>query len=189
MQTLRAFIAIPIPPPIRQLAVSVRGRFQNCGASISWVQEENIHLTVRFLGNVLEEQIGSVQEGIRRAVANARPFRMEVEEIGVFPNIKYPRIIWLGVREPTHALIELENRVSEEMEILGFAREEKKFSPHLTLGRIKSLQGKNRFLQALHSPSQALEGEEMMVEKVVLFRSELKRTGAVHTELSSISLK
>ena len=189
MNIIRAFIAIPMPPRVRQRAVSIRERFSHCGAVISWVHEENVHLTIRFLGNVPEEKIESVQEGIRRAVAGTGPFRMEVEEIGVFPNIKYPRILWMGVREPTQTLIALENRISSEMEVLGFPREEKVFSPHITLGRIKSLQGKNRFIQALHSPLQTLEGEKMTVEEVVLFRSELKRSGAMHTVLASIPLE
>ena len=188
MSIIRAFIAIPMPPRIRQRVVSIRERFNHCGATISWVHEENVHLTIRFLGNVPEEKIGPIQEGIRRAVAGTDPFRMEVEEIGVFPNIKYPRIIWMGVREPTQTLVTLENRISSEMEALGFPREEKVFSPHITLGRVRSLQGKNLFIQALHSPIQTLEGEEMTVEEVVLFKSELKRSGAMHTILASIPL-
>jgi len=187
MSLLRAFIAISLPPQVRELSVRVRDRFRECDAMISWVQPENVHLTIKFLGNISEEKITPVVKGIRKALGRARPFTMEINEVGVFPNLKYPRIIWMGIENPVHTLIDLENRISEGMEALGFPREEKKFTPHITLGRVRSLKGKNRLIEIIQS-QRMLYCEAVDVRSVQLYKSELSRTGALHTVLASVGL-
>ncbi|MBI5184852.1 MAG: RNA 2',3'-cyclic phosphodiesterase [Nitrospinae bacterium] len=187
MSIVRAFIAISLPPHVQELGVQVRERFRECEASISWVQPQNVHLTIKFLGNVEEEKIGPIGKALEKAIGGARAFSMNINEVGVFPNIKFPRVIWMGVDEPTRTLINLENRISAEMETLGFPKEEKKFTPHITLGRIKSHKGKNKLMEIIQS-QRMLYCDEALVEDVKLYKSELKPTGAVHSVLASFSL-
>lgn len=188
MSIIRAFIAISLPPRIRELVVEVQERFHECGKTLSWIKPENVHLTVRFLGNISEEKVPAIGEAIKKGIADTHPFRMEIDEIGVFPNLKYPRVIWLGVEEATHTLIDLENRISDEMETLGFEREERKFTPHITLGWVKTYKKKNKIIEIIQSQGK-IYGAEIAMESVELYRSDLKPTGAVHTVLSRFSLK
>jgi 2'-5' RNA ligase len=188
MNLIRAFIAISLPPQARDLALQVQERFRECGASLSWVQTQNVHLTIKFLGNIPEEKIGPIGMAIEKAIGETRPFAVEINEMGVFPNIQFPRVIWMGVDEPTHTLINLENRISEEMEIIGFPREEKKFTPHITLGRVKSHKGKNKLIEIIHS-QRMLYCDKILVADVKLYKSELKPSGAVHSVLASFGLK
>ncbi len=187
MKSIRAFIAINLPPPVKELASHIREQFRDCGRTIRWVDPKNVHLTIKFLGDIPKEKIESVGKAIEKAVENIQPFRMEIDGMGTFPNLRHPRVLWMGVKEPSETLVQMETRISSNLATLGFEREKKKFSPHITLGRVRSNEKKaliSKLIQSLELPA----CPEINVKSVELFKSELKPTGAVHSVLGRFDL-
>ena len=188
MKPIRAFIAISLPSSVKELALQVRERFRDCGKTVRWIDPKNVHLTIRFLGDIPEEKIEPVGQAIEKAVEHFPPFQMKIDGIGAFPNLRHPRVIWMGVAEPTATLIHIEAKISENLAELGLSRDKKKFSPHITLGRVKSNEKKALLSKIIQS--QELPGcLEIHVKSVELFKSELKPTGAIHSVLGRFNLK
>lgn len=178
-------MAIDLPREIkRDLALTV-SRLAEAGADVKWVEEENFHLTLKFLGEVESAQLPELRVALSRASSDFPPFAFRLGELGAFPSLRRPRVIWAGVKAPT-LLPELARRVEGEMTALGFPREERSFSPHLTLGRVRSPAGLTSLARLLETTSPP-EGE-VRVEEVVLFSSLLSREGPTYTSLARIPL-
>jgi len=187
---IRAFWAIELNQEIRSALQEFQHRIRNHLPSIGWVKPESLHLTVKFLGEIGEEQLSSIQQAVENGIQDCSPFSLQVEGIGGFPNVKQPRVLWAGVSGQMAELQRLVSQVEEALIPLGFPSEFKAFRGHLTLARIK--QGSREVGMAL-ARSQALDQHTyfgmLQVHQFCLFRSELKPTGAVYHRLSEIQLK
>ncbi|MFQ5824091.1 MAG: RNA 2',3'-cyclic phosphodiesterase [bacterium] len=188
MSKIRTFIAIEIPDSIHQKIANLQNELElkKEKARISWTKPGNIHLTIKFLGNVEESRINSVAEAVESAVQPFSPFNFLVNNFGAFPNFRRPRVLWIGIENPTFQLIQIAQNIDDELSKIGFPREKRKFSPHLTVARVKSSLSQN-FVQLLQKES--FEGGEVSVEEVVVMKSDLRPTGAVYTPLKKIRLK
>lgn len=186
-KSIRAFIAIRVPPPVQELSGQLKKRLGQEGKTVSWVKPANVHLTLKFLGNISEKRALRVKGTLEKTVAGMSSFRMQTDELGVFPHARNPRVIWLGLTEATGALIRLEKNLSKELEKLGFERERKKFTPHITLGRIRSNKEKDKIMELIETRGE-FPPHEIFVDKIELIQSDLKPTGAVYSVLSSIPL-
>jgi 2'-5' RNA ligase len=190
MSAIRAFIAISLPNPIQQKLDEVTRLFKNekTGA-VRWVSANNIHLTLKFLGEVDGAKVEAISQVIQAESQHIHPFELSASGVGAFPNLRRPRVIWVGVQAP-QALIDLANAIDQGTQRLGFQGEERAFSPHLTLGRLSQ----NASLQEMQSVAQALSAARISnlgsftVTQVTLFRSDLQSSGAVHTPLFTASL-
>lgn len=184
---LRAFIACGIAEAVRDRLRELHGRLCRLEASVKWVRPESMHLTLRFLGNIGPEQVDLVDEALAGAVAGIRPVSIEVRGFGLFPSEKRPRVIWLGLSRGGPELAALFERLERELIARGFGPADKPFSPHLTLGRVKSPRGLERTLEAL-----AREAEQgfggFVADRVTLFQSRLRPEGALYTPLRERSL-
>ncbi len=186
MGVVRAFIAVDLPPDLRQALGRVSRHLQEqlAGVPVRWVPPENIHLTLKFLGN-----LPLLQEMLRGEVADRRPFEFGVGGLGAFPDLKQPRVIWVGVKGPDE-LEALHYVVEVAMERLGYAREGRPFTPHLTLGRVS----RNASPREIRQVSEVLRKTKVgflgsaRVEEVHLYRSDLRPTGAVYTRLFTAPL-
>ena len=187
---MRVFWAIELSPEIRSALREFQNGIRNRLPAISWVKPESLHLTVKFLGEIGEEQLSSIQQVVEDGVMGCSPFYLKVEGVGGFPNIKQPRVLWVGVSGDVESLQNLANRVEHGLIPLGFPAESKAFRGHLTLARIK--QG-NREVGTALAKSQFLDQQNIFgvlrVHTLSLFRSELKPTGAVYHRLKEIQLK
>jgi len=134
---IRTFIAIEIPEEIRARLAALQEEWKKERAQVTWVKPDNIHLTLKFLGDVPEEKMESVQQGVRRATEGLTPFTVAVKTVGTFPSWKRPRVLWVGIEETTGKVSALASRIEDEMTKLGFEKEDRPFSAHLTLGRVK----------------------------------------------------
>lgn len=182
VKTVRTFIAIEIPEATKKTMAEVQTRLKGAGAEANWTRPEGIHLTLKFLDEVPEERISEVLTALMQVVEGQRIFRLQVAGAGVFPNEKNPRVVWIGVAGELDALMGLQHRVEEHMVRLGFQQEDRRFTPHLTLGRIKRPPMRGSWMQALESAGDiSLPGFE--VTAISLMKSELKKTGAVYTEI------
>ncbi|MFQ5636982.1 MAG: RNA 2',3'-cyclic phosphodiesterase [bacterium] len=185
MAHIRIFIAIEIPEPIKEKIAKLQEDLKAYQERVSWTKPGNIHLTLKFLGNVEQSRIPAVAGAVNKIAEQTRPFSLHVQDVGVFPNIKRPRIIWVGVTDLTAGSSALAGRLDLCLSDLGFQKERRKFSPHLTIGRIKAIPGAE-FLGVLSASTFA--GGDFMVEEIAVIKSDLKPGGAVYTPLRKVNL-
>jgi 2'-5' RNA ligase len=189
---MRAFVAIPLPDLIHRKLADLIEELKEAtpGGGVRWVRAEGIHLTLKFLGEVGQREVGEVSRLLREVVPQVAPFVMDVTGLGCFPNLRRPRVIWVGIEESTGRLSTLHSQLEAGFERLGFEPEGRRFHPHLTLGRRR----RGTTPQDLHALRALLESKRMgslgeaPVDQVCLFRSELRPTGAVYTRLVTARL-
>ena len=186
-ESIRAFIAAELPDNIiadlRLLAKDIR----DLGINARWVRPENIHITLKFLGEINPAVIEKTGNVLRETAGEYTPIKLKAKGMGVFPGIKRPRVIWAGLSEQTGKLIEMQKTLEENLEISGFPRETRAFKAHLTIGRIKGRSDPNKILNAIQESSHFMT-VTFNIDRITLFKSELKPTGAVYTRLISAAL-
>ncbi len=190
MSLLRAFIAIEIPHSILDaIQKETAGLQRAIGAAVRWVPCSNLHLTLKFLGDISPANLDLLTQMLAAEAAAHKPFELQVGGLGSFPTPRRPRIIWIGLSAPA-ALESLQRGIEAASARLGYTEEDRPFSPHLTIGRVKQ-QASSTELQALRT---ALEQSRVgdlgtaRVEAVHLFKSDLRPAGAVYTRLFSAPL-
>jgi len=184
---MRSFIAIELPDAIKAEIAGVQQQLKASGASANWTRPEGIHLTLKFLGEVEDAKAAGIIDALGTACRGAAPLRLEIAGAGAFPNVKLPRVLWLGVRGDTERLALLQAAVEDAMERLGFEREERKFSPHLTLARIKSPRPRDNWAAVIDGIRNVDLGG-FTADRVSLMKSELRREGAVYAEVGRAGL-
>jgi len=185
---MRLFIAIEIPEAIkRELAEVQRRLIQGGAVDASWTRVEGMHLTLKFLGEVTDQQVPEIMSGLRKALEGAGPLRLAVSGVGTFPNPKNARVVWVGLSGDIKKLMRLQLAVEQAMVLLDMEREERKFTPHLTLGRVKYIRSRDRWTKTLEEIKDInLPGFD--VTTISLMKSELKPAGAVYTEMGRVEL-
>ena len=185
---MRTFIAIEIPAEIKKGMAEAQGRLKVSGVEAGWTRPEGIHLTLKFLGDVGEQRIPEVMNALTRAVIGMNRFRLEITGAGAFPNPRSARVAWIGVSGDLERLMALQSSVEEAMAGFGMERENRKFTPHLTLGRIKYIRSRDAWVNALDAMKD-IRLSSFDVEAVSLMKSELQRSGAVYAEIGRVELK
>lgn len=184
---MRTFIAIELPEKIKKEIEQAQAPLKRADAFVSWVKPGNIHVTLKFLGEVPEEKINEVFSGTERALAGAKRFTMSLKGMGAFPDFRRPRVIWVGAGSGTAELSQIANKIEEEMEKIGFPREKRKFSAHFTIGRVKSPKNIEKLTEMVESSD--FQTEEIEVKQVVVMRSQLHPAGAIYTPLRKLPLE
>jgi len=184
---MRTFIAIEIPAEIKAALAALQTELRRVGADVNWTRAENIHLTLKFLGEVDERLIGEIEKVCVDSVAEFRPFALSLNDTGVFPDSRQPRVLWAGLSGEVEKVIEMQRRLDERLALIGFEREEKAWRPHLTIGRVKSNR-KTRELLAL-ATSHSLPALSFEVREIVLMKSELQPAGARYTPMAKAYLR
>ena len=185
---MRAFIAIELPEEIKQGLAKVQEQLKSSGANAGWTRPEGIHLTLKFLGEVLDAKAQEILQALEVAARGTGRLALAVEGAGAFPNIKSPRVLWIGVTGDIEKLATLQTSVEDAMDGLGFEREERKFSPHLTLARIKFPKPRDNWPRVIEGIRDVkLGGFE--AGHLSLMKSELRREGAVYTEVGRVELQ
>lgn len=184
---IRTFIAIEIPNSIKTTLTAMQHDLQRAAADVSWTKPENFHLTLRFLGEVEERRIEEVKDVCDKAAAAFRPFMLRLNNAGVFPNFRQPRVLWAGLAGEIEVAQKLQAHLEKSLVSLGFAPEDKPFKPHLTVGRVKS--PKNARQVAALTEIHSLPELSFEVREIVLMKSELHSTGARYTTLAKSELQ
>lgn len=183
---LRCFIAIVIPDSLKKQIIEMTDLLKKYDADIKWVNPENIHLTLKFLGNTPQSLLTKINETINEAVLPYSPFYIKIYGTGVFPNKKHPRVIWIGIKDP-EILINLRNAIEQSISSLGYQKDEKEFKPHLTLGRVRSQKGIMHIINNLEDFKDKDFGS-IYVDNIKLMKSDLKPKGAEYTCLYDIPI-
>jgi len=187
-EKIRSFIAIEVPDEVREELLEIISALKRRGDDVKWVRAEGIHLTLKFLGNIDKNMIPSVRQAMENASEGTGPFEMEAKGLGAFPSPNRARVVWAGLEEPAGTLAEFAERVEKEMQKLGFDAEKRAFHPHLTLGRVRKGGRPGRELAELIDRNREKSFGTFATGEVVLFRSDLKPTGAVYTKLETVKL-
>jgi len=185
---IRAFIAIDLPHDARDTIDDAQARLKRAHivVKVSWTKVENLHLTLQFLGYVEEEMVGKIGEGLEDVVSKHAPFELAIAGVGGFPDEKRPRVLWAGCNDDGK-LRTLAKSVHAAMQLLGFQPEQREFSAHLTLGRVKHPRPDAALTRALDSIKNEDFGA-MRVEAIHLYQSELHPDGSIYSKLSSHQL-
>jgi 2'-5' RNA ligase len=196
-ETIRAFIAVEVSEAVAERAGAIIERLRASGTGdVKWVQPHHFHLTLKFLGQTRRSDLPALSEALREVAGRVAPFMLTLSGVGAFPSVRRPRVIWLGAAAGGEMLVGLAGATDEVCTALGWAREEKTYHPHLTLGRVRE-RPRGAPSRAPASPealTRALEREsgaeagETRVERIVLVRSELQRGGPVYTVLEGFPL-
>jgi len=182
MAGIRSFIALEFSDEARAEFARVEELLKKADANVKWVDPGSMHLTLKFLGNVPEEQIPSISGRLEKIASETAPFDVLLEDMGVFPKWDYVRVLWIGIGEGGGCVKDLAERVEEAMLQEGFSKEKRSFSPHVTIGRARSSKNKDKLKEIAGSIE--IKPVPIHISRVVLFKSELSSTGAVHTPLS-----
>lgn len=191
METIRTFIAIELDAALRAALAELQSELKRAPLARlgRWVDPNGIHLTLKFLGNVPANRLPELRQALHRAAREVEPFELTLAGLGCF-SPKQPRVIWVGVQDPSGALGRLQCAVERETGIIGFPAEDRPFSPHLTLARVRDqANGRERAdLGAWVKARQVGQLATMRVAEVALMRSDLRPSGAVYTRLETARL-
>lgn len=184
---IRCFLALDLPDALRPQLALVQGELKRSNADVRWVQVGNIHLTLKFFGNVPDNEIDPITQAAREVAAGQAPFKLQVTQAGAFPGMKNPRVIWLGLGGDLIPLAQMYHRLEKAFAALGHLPEGRPFNPHLTLGRVKSPANRHRLAQALEKLA-PLNWPPFQVNEIILFKSTLTPKGSIYTPLQVMPL-
>ena len=179
---VRCFVAIEIPAPIQALLKPIQTRLQSEVRKASWTKPGNIHLTLKFLGDVHTEAVDAINEAVQNVAVTQKPFSIELGGIGAFPTLARPRVIWAGVRHGASTVSSLAKIVNRELKHLGFPTDNR-FHPHLTLGRLRTPVNLEPLKNVLHKYD-TIDGAIVNVNEIIVMQSQLHPNGAIYTPLN-----
>jgi 2'-5' RNA ligase len=186
--TIRSFIAVELPDEVLSAVSRVQGHLKSYGFRTKWVRPANIHITLKFLGDIDAGIVDAIANAMVSAAEGCAPISLSAKGIGVFPNTKRPRVLWVGLTGEVNLLIDLQRKLDDWLSDIGFAKERRSFKGHLTLGRFKARVNSREIMRALRE-FEDFETPSFMARELTLFKSELRPSGAVYSKLEGISLE
>ena len=187
-EKIRAFVAIRLPESVLHAIGKVQDRLRRSGFGIRWVRTEGIHLTLKFLGDIDKGAIDGIRSAMEESVKGVSPFTLQGKGLGVFPDFRRPRVVWIGLDGDTKALTTVQGQLETHLDTLGFPKEKRRFKGHLTLGRAKGRLDKDKLRKELEKLD-AFETDPFLVESLNLYQSTLRPQGAIYTKLAQVPFK
>lgn len=183
---MRLFVAVPFPAEVKNELGKLIDDWRRERDKVSWVKKENLHLTLKFLGETPLEKLEPLKKNLGNGLNGPAKFQLSLSGAGAFPNLNRARVIWIGVTEGKEKLAGLAQKVEEATRPLGFPAENRDFSAHLTVGRVKD----GRLSERLSAKVSActFEAKGIIVSEVILFQSELAPGGSIYTPLQRFEL-
>ena len=191
MEHVRCFIAIKLPDEIKAELNHLQAELKSGGTcSAKWVNPDGIHLTLKFLGNVATDRLGEVTSAMKGAARGVMPFHLHLEGLGAFPSLERAQVVWVGIGGEVEQLGQLHQRIDSALSQLGFAPEGRRFTPHLTLARMRreAPPPDGRRLGQLLADARPEASHRFEVHDIHLIKSQLTREGAVYSQISTASL-
>lgn len=183
---MRLFVAARITPEIQHQVGDFLDQFHKLPGRVKWVEPHNIHITLKFLGEADPQDIERIKTAIANSATGIGAFAVTLQECGVFPNMRAPRVFWIGINDPQKRLTSLAARIDSNMTPLGFEPEKRPFSPHLTLGRVKD---DDRLEMIKAAFDRAKFGPVILrVDEIHLIESQLRPSGPVYRNVAEFGL-
>jgi len=187
---MRTFIAIELPQEIRDFLSQLQEELKSSQADVKWVKPENIHLTLKFLGEVDDRKLDKIIEIIEDTTRGKNKFQMRISSLGAFPKIDFPRVIWVGVDIGDKEAKGIAEELEEKLAKIAIPKENRPFSSHITIGRMRSSLNREKLVQKLkHKAGLSRENLEFCVTKITLFKSTLTPKGPIYEILKETNLK
>ena len=184
---MRAFIALSLPSSAQSSLASLQQSLAVSGADVTWVQPQNLHVTMKFLGEITDEQRQTIEALLRRVASGAAPFSLGLEGVGAFPSLAAPRVIWTGIAAGNDVVLRLAKAIEEGTEEASLPKEERPFSAHVTLGRVRSAKRREALSRALRDAVWTPPAPCRM-SALTLYQSLLGSSGPTYTVLSEFPL-
>jgi len=182
MSTFRGFIAVDIKTP--QTLIDFENEIQKSGADVKLVEPKNIHITLKFLGDVAEDLIADIEQVMKDAVQQIKPFTITLEGTGVFPNQNYIKVVWIGIND-VQIIERIARGIDDGLHSLGFKKEKRGFSAHITVGRVKTAKNKQQLLTILEKYKKT-EFSVQEITSIKLKKSDLTTSGPIYTTIKKV---
>ena len=182
---IRSFLAFELPLDIKNTVARVSGELRQSTLKARWVKVDNIHLTVIFMGNIETEDIPAIARGVQGVCQTFGPFDLSLKGIDCFPNRRNPRVLWLGLDGDLEPMSDFRDALQEHLTGFGIKEEKRKFKPHLTLARFRKPKKMDFEEDQLLSKYEDLSSSVCSLKELILFKSDLKPTGAVYTKMEA----
>lgn len=185
---MRIFIAIDLPPEIKDSVSRLIAKLKEASAAVKWTSPENLHFTLKFIGEIKEVKLKEVKEILAETVSGLKPFSVSLEGIGTFPSGKSPRVIWIGAKEGADQICKIMRELNERYAAEDIAdKEDREPLAHLTLGRVKEVKGLDKLVQLIEKHKSDNFGKAA-VREIGIIKSQLTRKGPVYTKVESVRL-
>ena len=184
MATFRGFIAIDIGASSK--LIQLENEIDKTGANVKLVEPKNIHITLKFLGDTDESLIDEIETIMKNAVEGIDPFNIQLKGTGVFPNQNYIKVVWIGI-DKGEQIGDIARKIDESLSKLGFEKEKRGFSSHLTIARVRSAKNKEQLVKIIEKYND-VEFADIKVDSITLKKSELTPQGPIYTTLKEIPL-
>ena len=184
MEKIRTFIAVDIP--VSQKIKDLIAEIKKTGVNAKLVEPENIHITLKFLGDTNTALVNDIEKIIKESTDKISPFEIKLRNVGVFPNTNYIKVFWIGV-ENTEILGKISKEIDRKLSELDFEKERREFSAHLTIARIKSAKNKEKILQLIKKYN-GVEFQNVPVDRIILKKSQLTQKGPIYTNIREITI-
>lgn len=183
----RTFVAVDLDPALRTAVVELERALETAGVRLKWIKPENLHFTLRFLGEIPSAQVTRVRAATREAAGVVQSFRITLESVGAFPSVRRPQVLWVGVSEGREHLESLAARLDEHLARQRFPPEGRRFQPHLTLARIRDERNWGELPRALERFRDSSPGSQV-VRTLTVYESRLSPSGATYEALEEVPL-
>jgi len=185
METLRTFIALDMPPEIKTALEKYVQPLKSLRGRVSWVKRENLHLTLKFLGDTPANRVDEIAVALQEVATASTPFAADIADCGAFPNDKASRVLWVGINDESGTLLKLAKAIDERLHRFGFAKEKRDFTPHLTIGRVKDL----RIPEIIRGLKEKMfTAMPAQFDEIIFMQSELNPAGSIYTPLLKLKL-
>ncbi|MCK5579937.1 MAG: RNA 2',3'-cyclic phosphodiesterase [Candidatus Omnitrophica bacterium] len=182
---MRTFIAIQLENHVHQQIACMQENLKKADADVKWVKPSNIHITLRFLGDTKPKKIKAISESLPSFLEGISPFEIDITHLGAFPKIQRPRVLWAGIDKNAAQLMELAASIENGLCRLGFPKEERKFSGHITIGRVRSAKNITPLIEAVQG-YQFPSGITQTIQHVIFFQSTLTSQGPIYEEIKKV---
>jgi 2'-5' RNA ligase len=186
MNKIRTFFAVDTPPHIKVKMTEVQMILKESGADVKWESAEKFHITMKFLGDVFENVLAEATKKLTDELRSNKSFTVTYRGLGCFPNLKDPRVVWIGCENPDGELSKIKDRIEAVTIPYGYPSERREFSPHITLGRVKGHRGVKDMIDKLKGTQ--FTTEPTICDEILVMKSDLRPTGSVYTILNRIKL-
>ncbi|MFH1061297.1 MAG: RNA 2',3'-cyclic phosphodiesterase [Candidatus Omnitrophota bacterium] len=183
---IRAFIALEISSELQEELKEIQKQLMQLPGEIAWIRPENLHISIRFLGDITQEQVNIIVQINEKIAKKLKSFPISLSVLGVFPYISDPHILWAGIGSGYSQVTQINTLVSNELSSMKLKYEDKHFHPHITLARIKSIKNKSELAEMIDKIKLRIASEE--ISKLILYKSETTPKGAIYTKISEVQL-
>jgi len=188
MDKVRSFVAIELTEELKKEVAALIDTLKPSGCDVKWVHPKNIHLTLKFLGHIHRDKIEEIKHVLDATAGGLKSFGLRLSSIGAFPKISYPRVIWVGLKDGANETKRIYELLEQDLDPIGFQKEKRPFSPHLTIGRVRSQKNKDELKKVIEG-TKFSSCNSMEVNHLTLFESTLTPKGPIYSPLYNASLK